>query len=401
MKPSAFFFIGLLAPAVALGCGGSALTARDPSFPKTSASAVDWNPSHADVGHVAAVAELGDEVDVFSDAGLFVFVSGSLVGSDASVKKWRGATTIPASGYAGRWIVGFDDAGTLWRVKDRSHLEPVTDRFALPKKTVRSAFAGGAGAAPFAGFLLDDELALADGKLVRFVPTHARSAAAGGAVVALREDDRLTKLAIDLKTATAYSLPAASELAVDAQGRLYAAREDGVYAEQGKDLVLVYRASSGKIHGLAASGDRVWVAEGSALATIDASGGGPRVATIAAPPIGPSARLFGSPSGDVWVLDGGRLARYAVGRAAAPAAAAPSDDVAWQATVRPIFLRVCAGCHAPNGSSGVDLSSAASWRSSRAEIKKRVVETKSMPPVDAPHPLTDADRSALAGWLDR
>jgi mono/diheme cytochrome c family protein len=386
---------------VATGCG-AALTARDPSFSKTNASAVDWNPSHADVGHVAAVAELGDEVDVFSDAGLFVFVSGSLVGSDASVKRWRGAATIPASGGAGRWVVGFDDAGNVWRVKDRSHLEAVTDRFALPKKTVLSAFGGGSGAAPVAGFLLDDQLALADGKLVRFVPAHARSAAGGGTVVALREDDRLTKLALDLKTAAVYRLPAASELAVDAQGHLYAAREDSVYAEQGKDLVLVYRASSGKIHGLAASGDRVWLAEGDTLATIDASsGGGQRVATVAAPPVGAAARLFGSPSGDVWVLDGGRLSRYSVGHAPGPAATAPSDDAAWQATVRPVFLRVCASCHGPNGSSGVDLSSAAAWRSSRAEIKKRVVDAKSMPPVDAPHPLTEADRSALAGWLGR
>jgi hypothetical protein len=391
---------------LACGCGGAALTERDPSVGVKTAAAVDWNPSHVEVGHVAAVVELGDEVHVFSDAGVFVFVGGSLAGSSSAVKRWAGASTVEASDGHATWVVGVDADGNLWRVRDRSRLERIGDRFALPSRPVLSAFGASSGARHFSVFLLDDRLAVADGTQVRFVPAHARGAAGSGTVVALREDKRVTKLSTDLRSASAYPLSGTSLIAVDGHERVFAARDDGVFAEDGGRLVLVYRASRGKVHGLAASGERVWFAEAGRLAALDGTGPSRRVARVEAPPVADDARLFGSASGDVWVVDRGRLSRFSLPGERSYSSASGighsnehKDDGDWDKTVRPIFLRVCASCHAPGGSSGVDLSSAGAWRSSRAEIRERVVTARSMPPAGAPHPLTDADRSALAHWL--
>jgi mono/diheme cytochrome c family protein len=165
-----------------------------------------------------------------------------------------------------------------------------------------------------------------------------------------------------------------------------------VWAEEDGRLALVYRASAGKVHGLAASGARVWIAEGDALAAVE----GGRVVAVQSAAVGAGARLYGSPSGDVWVLDGGALARYSLG-AKAPAA---SDEATWAEAVRPVYLKSCASCHKPGGLSGVDLSSFAAWRDRGSIVKKRVIADRSMPPPRAA-PLADADREALARWLAR
>ncbi|MGE5181480.1 MAG: c-type cytochrome, partial [Acidobacteriota bacterium] len=71
-------------------------------------------------------------------------------------------------------------------------------------------------------------------------------------------------------------------------------------------------------------------------------------------------------------------------------------DAAWQAQIAPVFQRVCAHCHLPGGEAGIDLSTAAAWASERAEIVRRVLETRTMPPAGTE--LTDADRAALEHW---
>jgi hypothetical protein len=103
------------------------------------------------------------------------------------------------------------------------------------------------------------------------------------------------------------------------------------------------------------------------------------------------ARLAGSPSGDVWVL-GETTRRFAVD----DAALAPRDR--WEQAVQPIFARVCATCHLPRGSSGVDLSTVERWEEKRPLLRRRLVDERSMPPRD--HPLDDADREILRAWLD-
>ena len=379
--------------ALATACGGTALTRRDPTFAHTSGGEIDWNPSHVDVGRVVAVADQGEEVGVFTETGSHVFASGSLVASERSQVSWLSAGTVPATGGAGRWMVAVDQKGELWRLRDRQHLERVGDRFGLAKAKVLGAFAAGTEAAPLAVFLLDGQIAVADGREVRFVASRARGGDAGGGVIALRDDDGVTRLGADLRAAVNYPLKSAGDVAIDGRGRIFAATPRGVYAEgSGNTLTLVYRATAGSIHGLVASGARIWIAEGGSLAAID-TGAGDKVTLLDAT-IPDGARLAGSPGGDVWVIDGGRLSRYGV-------AAAATRAPAWDTAVRPVFLRVCAGCHKAGGSSGIDLGSEAAWRARSPVIRDRVLTHRTMPPAGAPSSLSVADREALRDWLGR
>lgn len=101
--------------------------------------------------------------------------------------------------------------------------------------------------------------------------------------------------------------------------------------------------------------------------------------------------LFGSPGGSVWVAPphGGALAHYQIDVSA--------EDVAWNERVAPVFQRVCSHCHLPGGDAGIDLSTVAAWNAERAEIVRRVMVTRTMPPAGTE--LADGDRAALAGWL--
>ena len=101
----------------------------------------------------------------------------------------------------------------------------------------------------------------------------------------------------------------------------------------------------------------------------------------------PAQHLFGLGDGDLVVATAGKLTRLALG----------DDDPRWSAAVRPIFERVCARCHQPGGSAGVDLSTAARWRGARRELVHRVVEARTMPPPGIQ--LDEAERRALAAWL--
>ena len=102
-----------------------------------------------------------------------------------------------------------------------------------------------------------------------------------------------------------------------------------------------------------------------------------------------SAALIGSPPGDLWIDGGGELQRYSLDRATA--------DPRWTAEIAPVFQRVCSHCHLPGGDAGIDLSTPATWASERAEIVRRVLVTRTMPPAGTE--LLDRDRLALAGWL--
>jgi mono/diheme cytochrome c family protein len=80
--------------------------------------------------------------------------------------------------------------------------------------------------------------------------------------------------------------------------------------------------------------------------------------------------------------------------------AAPSEALAdWQATVQPVYAKVCSSCHAPGGTAGSDLSTVAGWKQHRDAIEKRVLVDKSMPPKGST--FTDEDRAAVTAWLSR
>jgi hypothetical protein len=191
-------------------------------------------------------------------------------------------------------------------------------------------------------------------------------------------------------TARTFPLPGVTGAAVGSDGRLFATTARALYAstEHG-DLTLVYDAGGETLHGLVASGEHVWFADGTELGVVD----GERVSETSGARLAPDATLASSPGGDVWVLASGTLQRFA---RAEPEAAL---GITWSSTLAPIFARSCASCHLAGGVSGIDLSTAEGWQSERGAIRARVVASRTMPPEG--HPLLDADRAAIQAWAER
>ena len=152
------------------------------------------------------------------------------------------------------------------------------------------------------------------------------------------------------------------------------------------DLALRFETSGTAIHGLAASAARLWFAAGAELGTIE----GGLVRETLGLSLAPTARLLGSPSGDVWALIGDRtLLRFS---------AEDGVESGWDETIAPVFQRSCSACHLPGGSAGLDLSTREAWAANRAPIRERVIVDRSMPP--AGHVLAATDREAIGRWLE-
>jgi hypothetical protein len=187
---------------------------------------------------------------------------------------------------------------------------------------------------------------------------------------------------------TRFTLPEARYAAVDARGRLFVATNRAVYAADAHgSLGLLYNADHEGIHGLVASGDRIWFADREELGAID----GDRISVSSGAKLAKDARLEPSPSGDVWAFDASRLQRFSTN--------APTRTVStWSSLVAPAFARACSQCHRADGISGTDLSTEAAWTDKRAEIRTRVFTEHTMPPEG--HAITDADRNAMHQWLE-
>lgn len=97
--------------------------------------------------------------------------------------------------------------------------------------------------------------------------------------------------------------------------------------------------------------------------------------------------LAPSASGYVWALGSGTLLRFTV--------PFTGDEATWRTTVLPVYARVCSACHAPGGTSGIELSTYAQWVDRRAKIYHRVVVKGDMP---QGRTLPDADKAAIAAW---
>lgn len=354
-----------------------------------SAGPVEWNAKKLAVGTVAAVAELGDDTLVLSSQGALVFTGGVLLSSDATVRAWRQAAVIPAGDLSGDWMAGVDGAGAVRRLRDRSAMESVSDRYGLKGVKVRDVVSLGAGRVAFA--LEPAGLAVADGeRVLRYDGDYAGLAGGGGKAASLVEGG-VRVLDPASGAARTYPLPGAAALAFDASGKLLAAAGSALYAEDGDALRSIYEAGA-PITALAAAGASVWLAVGDTLAIVDEAG-----LRRGAPGLLPAgAALRGSPSGDVWALASGKLLRYA------EASAAGEDEEQWKKTVLPVFSRLCSLCHLPRGSSGIDLSTYKAWASRRALMTQRVLQGKPtpMPPAGA-GALTAAERDALTAWLSK
>jgi mono/diheme cytochrome c family protein len=101
--------------------------------------------------------------------------------------------------------------------------------------------------------------------------------------------------------------------------------------------------------------------------------------------------LVASPSGDVWVLTNGAPLRFAVDTGM------QTPEALWQATMQPIYVAVCARCHAP-GRILPDLSTYAGWNANRMKIENSVVR-QGDPPMPLDGSMTSKQRMAVARWL--
>ena len=370
------------------GCGPAPHTRGAGALSPLAVRAVDYNPSRAPLGRVRAVAEADDVVAVFAADRATILAAGAVVATDPGDAGWVAAAAIPAPAGGAPWIVGVDGRGELQHLHGRSAFEDVSARFALGRDALREVAALDARGV---AFRLDGGVSVADGRHVTRYAVPALSAlAAGGGRTAAIAGGRVVVLDPGQATARVYALPGVREVAVGPTGRVYAATSRALFAASPAfDLELLYDAEHDTLHGLVASGDRVWFGDGPELGMIE----GERVSETAGAALAPDARLATSPDGDVWVIARGELRRFTT--AAGPAG---GTDAAWSAAVGPVFARSCADCHAPGGVSGTDLSTPEAWARERDAIRERVVVRRSMPPDG--HPLSEADRQAIRAWLD-
>jgi hypothetical protein len=393
MRPGVVASVALLAALLTTGCGAAPHSRAAGGVATLSVRPVAWNAANAPVGKVRAVADGGDVVCVFADDGASVFSSGAVVSRDEHVKDWTSASTIYATDGTTRWLVGVDGAGHLHRLRAMSTFEDVTVRYQLGNQRVRGAWIVGPGRV---GFLLEKEIALSDASRIVLLASSPFTMFAGGGGFGAG----VTKDGIDVVNATngfvtRFLLPGAEWAALDTKGRLYAATRRAVYAADASGaLSLVFDAGNDGIHGLVASGDRVWFADRGELGLVE----GDHVAMTSGTNVGSDAKLQPSPSGDVWVIGGGKLDRFTVPAASAPAGPVPAPTSGWASLVAPVFARACASCHQPNGVSGTDLSTEAAWNGKRNLVRERVFVSHTMPPQG--HALADADRAALHEWLE-
>jgi len=365
----------VLIPLALLGCATTTEVRPLTVYP------VEWNAQKTPLGAVAAVAESAEDVTVFGSLGAMTFTNGALVATDASVREWRSATTIPAVDGGGTWVVGLDARGRLYRVRARSTLDPISARFGLEKTDVRAITDLGRGRVAFA---LTGELAIADGERVaRFAYPFAAIAGGDGRGAGLTPHGARVFDPFRGVDRT-FALEGLRYVALAPDGRVVTASDRAIWRENDRgELTLQYRSEEPTIRGLAASAENVWFADGNELGLLAAAG-----ATRTTGMKSGTTAIVGSPSGDVWTLGkDGALARYSTIRASG----------LWQTTIAAIQTKVCGGCHGPGGSAGLDLSGAARWQANRLAIQRRVVKEKTMPPPG--HPLTNDERDAVAKWL--
>ncbi|WP_394831888.1 cytochrome c [Pendulispora rubella] len=384
--------MGIVAAFVLAACSGD----DDGGVTTLTLVPVTWNPSSIETGQVQAVAEYDTTVAVFGAVGVTTFVSGSVVGTDTTVTAWRSAGVIPSASGLGTWIVGVDGQGKLQRVLGHDGVENVSDRFGL----VSDKVAGLAGSERATGFLLEQGLATSDGATVRHYAAPAlRAVASAAGRVAIAADDgvRIITPAQESSQETV-ALADAAFVAYDAAGALFSATHHAVYRLDGGAMRSVYDAGARTIRGLASSGANVWFAVDGELALV--KDGHVSISSGLALRAPGDVQLAGSPSGDVWVVAGGQLLRYAAG------AGGTDDEAAWSANVQPIYATVCSHCHSAPGTgkdaSNVDLSSYALWSARRAAVYQRVVAQAgtpaAMPPSGSGFTLTDAQRAAIEAW---
>jgi len=344
----------------------------------------------AALGKVVAVAEMAESFVAFGDKGAIAIQGGLPSNADDGVTAWSGsAAAVAAADGSGRWPIAIDHEGRLLRLREDGHIEEVGLRYGLSQGEKAKAIVK-ADETSFV-IVLDAAIVAVDtttGKTKRFDtgPLSHVSATTGRVAGAT-----LTHaVAIDLVAGkqTRFEASAATATAFDADKLLLVLTEHAVLREVPGDGALgtVVNRPDATLHGLAATPQRIWFGAGAELYALDPMGAKLAKGTT----LDSAATLAGSESGDVWVL-GGQLTRI-------KASTAGGNETLWNAEVLPIYQNVCAACHAPAGSAGIDLSTYSRWVEKKAAIRDRVVDKQTMPP--KPRTLTPEQIDAIRRWTE-
>jgi len=378
----------ILSLVLVMGCASSADEGATSGIVTTtndelSLHAVEWNAAKADVGAVAAIVEDDEELVLFGAKGATTMAGGAVRMVIAGPKAWSDAATVPAADGIGDWTVGIADTGKVLRVRG-DLLEDVSARWGLSADKVRTVIGIDKTSVAF-GF--EGGLAIADGKRVTRYDGPKNGALAGGSGKLAWVDGDVKVFTLADRKVRSFPIPRATAVAIDANGRLVVAAERALWVE--RDGVLAQRwTADAAIGALSPAAARMWIAVGSELAVLT----GDTLAISKGAALAPGARLHGTPKGDVWILSSSGVRKIS--------GTAPTEALAdWQATVQPVYAKVCSSCHAPGGTAGTDLSTLAAWKQNRDAIERRVLVDKSMPPKGTT--FTDADRAAVAAWLGR
>ena len=350
---------------VLAACGGA---------PKPPAVPAVATKLPAQVGEVVGIAEVGDATIVLDHERAFVVRGGAVAAQVQAPHGWRAAATVAALDGEGAWAVGITDDGRLYRITLAGDLQDITDRYQLAD--VRGVAAAGTTTA----------FALPDGVAVTGDGIHEMRAKLASPTALAASKGRVALLGAkgvdvwDLGKGESRTYPMSARAIAFVGGRLAAATRDDVYVEDGGNLRAMPIAGAQ----IAAAGTRLWILASGALYALD--GTSLRRADVTVPH---GARLFASTGGDAWLATHGSVTRASIDTA--------TDDPTWRAQVQPVFARVCAHCHLPGGSAGIDLSTAASWHADRDELERRVLVTATMPPAGTD--LTATEKDALRAWL--
>jgi len=314
-------------------------------------------------------------------------VAGAVSATDTSVTAWRSAGVIAAADGEGQWLVGVDGAGHVYSIDAQDQLEDVSDRFGLVGQHVREV--AGLGASESA-FLLDQQIAVADGAQVTRYDLAVTGLAGGAARVAGVAGGAVHVFDLATGKDSAYPLAGAAFVTFDVAGKVVAATPHALHGEdEAGGLVKLIDLGAATVHGLASSPSGVWVAMDGELGLLD----GTTLGVSSGASLPKDATLAGSSSGDVWALSTGALTRYS--------AASAGDESLWTETVLPVFTRVCSSCHLPGGTANIDLSYYGAWVARRQKVEARVIAKMPtpMPPPSSGLTLTAADEAAIAAWV--
>lgn len=341
-----------------------------------------WNANMTDLGKIAAVTELYDDVVVYSDKGATVMSGAAVAAQDVSTTSWRDAATIAAADGNGSWAVGVDGMGHIKRLRARTSLEDVSDRYGLAKDAVSSVVPLGGGKVAFA---LSSQIAVADGaQVVRFDQIPLLGVCGGGGRFGgAGADGTLQVLDFAAGKRTTYPTTEAIGCAFGDGGRLYVATKHGLYDEEDGKLVPLYKDAAVTFQSIASAGNWIWVIGGGELYALHDD----LIAKTSGLALGDGAIVRGSVTTDPWVVGGGKLTRYNV--------PVSGDEAAWRMNVQPIYAKSCSQCHVPGGSSGIPLATYLQWSGKRTTIYDRVVVKRDMP---QGRTLSDEDRMAIGTW---